>query len=591
MISSRQITNLFLAFTFLCIIGGSAFAQTASPSFSQIVVFGDSFSDTGNVRARVISKSGGTVDFPSHGYNYAIGRYTSDHATVPSSATYAGLWHEQLAATFLHIPAATYSLGGGTNYAFGGATTKEGTTQEAVVSTPSGDVTITIDHMGKQVGDYLASQVIDPNALYILWGGVNDLLQDNSGANVTATAARVTGLFTQIAQAGAKYIMVPNVPAIGVAPAFPGDSAAARSLNAAIASYRGRLRADLTSVQNTLGSQGITPTVYALDFWKETIWIYSNPGRYEFTDTSTSAQGDTNAGANPDHFLYWDGLHLTTAGHYWIAKAAYDALVNPPPVPAKAVNISTRVFVDTGERVSIAGFIITGDGAKTVLIRGIGPSLSSSGVPTPLANPTLALFDNAGNVQQTNDDWRNSPDAAEIMNTGIAPPNDLESAVIATLPPGQYTAQLAGKQNGTGNGVIEVYDLQSGSSSTLANLSTRGYVSTGDNVMIGGLIIGSGDSSIIVLRALGPTVGSFGIVNFLSDPTIELRDGNGALIAFNDDWKTPSSQPTRAANLPPADDHESAIVAPFLPPGNYTAIVRGKGATTGIALVEAYNLQ
>jgi phospholipase/lecithinase/hemolysin len=590
MISSRQIANFLLAFTFLCGIGRSSFAQQSPPAFSQVVVFGDSFSDTGNVRARVISKSGGTVDFPSHSYNYATGRYTNDNATVPSSTTYAGLWHEQLAATFLNIPAATYSLGGGSNYAFGGATTKDGTTEVAVVSTPSGDVTITIDHIGKQLEDYLAAHVIAPDALYILWGGINDLLQDDSAASVTATAARTTALFSRLAQAGAKYIMVPNVPAIGVAPAFPGDSARARSLNAAIANYRSELRANLTSSQNLLASQGITPTVYAVDVWKETIRIYSNLGMYGFTDTSTSAQGDTRAGANPDHFLYWDGVHPTTAGHYWIAKAAYDALTNPPPAPSKALNISTRVFVDTGERVSIAGFIVTGDIAKKVLIRGLGPSLSANGVPTRLANPTLTLFDNAGNVKQTNDDWKNSPDATEIMNTGIAPPNDLESAIIATLAPGQHTAQLAGKES-TGNGVIEVYDLQSGTSSTLANLSTRGYVGNGDNVMIGGLIIGSGDSSIIVLRALGPSVGSFGIVNFLFDPTIELHDGNGATIAFNDDWKTPWFQPLRAANLAPADDHESAIVAPFLTPGNYTAIVQGKGTTTGVALVEAYNLQ
>jgi phospholipase/lecithinase/hemolysin len=575
---------------FLIAGGRAAIAQQSPPSFSQIIVFGDSFSDTGNLRARVIAKTSGTTDFPSHSYNYATGRYTNDNATVPASTTYAGLWHEQIAATFLNLPAATYSLGGGTDYAFGGATTKDGTTEVVVVPAPSGDVTVTIDHMGKQLDDYLAAHTVDSNALYILWGGINDLLQDNSAASVTATAARVTALFSRLAHAGAKSIMVPNVPAIGVAPAFPGDTAQARALNAAIANYRSELGADLTSSQNTLASQGITPNLYPVDVWKETIRFYTNVGKYGFTDVSTTSQGDTGAGANPDHFLYWDNLHFTTAGHYWIAKAAYAALTVPFTPPARALNLATRVFVDTGERVCIAGFIIAGDTAKKVLIRGIGPSLAANGVPTPLANPTLTLFDSAGNVKMTNDDWKNSPDAAEIMNTGIPPRNDLESAIIATLAPGQYTAQLAGKGGGTGNGLVEVYDLQSGASSVLANLSTRGYVSGGDNVLIGGLIVGSGDSPMFVLRALGPSVGSFGVINFLDDPTLELHDGNGATIAFNDDWKTPYYQPLRAANLAPSQDQESAIVAPFLTPGNYTAIVRGKGNSTGVALIEAYRI-
>jgi phospholipase/lecithinase/hemolysin len=584
----RSLAKSLNVFAFLIGIASALFAQPSPPPFSQIVVFGDSFSDTGNVRARVLAKTGGSVDFPSHSFNYAPGRYTNDDATVPASATYAGLWHEQLAAT-LRTPAATPSLGGGTNYAFGGATTKDGTTEVAVVSTPSGDVTITIDHMGKQLDDYLAAHAIDPNALYVLWGGINDLLQDSSAANVTATAARVTALFSRLAHAGAKSIMVPNLPALGVAPEFPGDTAQARALNIAIANYRSELNADLTASQISLAAQGITLTLYPVDIWKETIRFYADAGNYEFTDVSSTSQGDTSAGADPDRFLYWDGIHFTTAGHYWIAKTAFDALTVPLAPPARALNLATRLFVDTGERIGIAGFIIAGDTTKKVLIRGIGPSLAANGVPTLLANPTLTLFDGAGNRMKTNDDWRNSPDAAEIMNTGLAPRNDLESAIIATLAPGQYTAQLAGKDGGTGNGLVEVYDLQS-NSSALANLSTRGYVSPGDNVLIGGLIIGNGDSPIFVLRALGPTVGSLGVIHFLADPTLELHDGNGATLAFDDDWTIPYSPPLRAVNLAPPQPAESAIVAPFLTPGNYTAIVRGKGSSTGVALFEAYRI-
>ena len=292
--------------------------------------------------------------------------------------------------------------------------------------------------------------------------------------------------------------------------------------------------------------------------------------------------------ANPDDFLFWDDKHPTTAGHYWTAKGANDALTIPFVPPAKALNISTRVFVDTGERVSIAGFIVTGDVPKKVLLRGIGPSLAASGVPNPLANPTLTLFDESGNMLLMNDDWQDSQ-PAEIIATGIPPQNDLESAIVATLAPGRYTAVLAGTNGTTGNGLVEVYDLEPGTNSTLANLSTRGFVGTGDNVMIGGLIIGSGDLPIVVLRAIGPTLASSGIANPLLDPTIELHDGNGAVIGFNDNWQDSQLQAVRATQLAPTDDRESAIVA-FLDPGNYTAIVRGEGGTSGVALVEAYRV-
>jgi hypothetical protein len=249
------------------------------------------------------------------------------------------------------------------------------------------------------------------------------------------------------------------------------------------------------------------------------------------------------------------------------------------------------MFVDTGERIAIAGFIITGDTAKKVLVRGIGPSLSNSGVPTPLGNPTVTLFDNSGNVVAKNDDWKQSPDAAEIMSTGLAPSNDLESALIGNLAPGQYTAQLTGVNGGTGNGVIEVYDLAASASPVVANLSTRGFVGAGDNLMIAGVIIGQGDPPIMVFRALGPSLANFGVANPLLDPTLELYDNNGNLIANNDDWQNPQIQAVRATNLAPSNTKEAAIVSAFLSPGNYTAVVRGKNNTTGVAIVESYRIQ
>ena len=582
---ARRILKLGIGLALLLFGSASSFAQ--SPTFSQIVVFGDSLSDTGNVRNRTNAKSNGAIDFPSHTFNYDNGRFTNDTDTSPSSHTYLGVWHEQLARTFLGLPAATNSLGGGVNYAFGGATTMNGTHDETAVSTPFGDVVITIDDMGRQMDNYLASHVGNPTALYIVWGGSNDLRNDDSSSSVVATAARATMLVSRLANAGAKYILVPNVAPLGDIPLYSGNPARIATLNVASARYRDELNGDLTALQSSLAAQNLTPTIYRTDVWAANVRIFSNGPRFSFTNITSPSQGSN---VNPDQYVFWDDKHPTTAGHFWIAKTAFDAIYNPPSPTSKALNISTRVFVDTGERVSIGGFIITGDISKKILIRGLGPSLSASGVPTPLADPTLTLFNNAGNTQQTNDDWRNSPDAAEIMSSGLAPSNDRESVIIANLAPGQYTVQLAGKNGGTGNGVVEIYDLSSSSSATLGNLSTRGFVGTGDNVLIGGVIIGNGDSPIMVFRALGPSLASFGVSNPLLDPTIQLYDGNGTLIGSDDDWKNPQLEAVRAVNLAPTNDKEAAIVSAFLTPGNYTAVVRGKNNTTGVALVEAYRV-
>jgi phospholipase/lecithinase/hemolysin len=588
--SFRRFPRLAVAFA-VCIaslLGVAAHAQTV-PTFSQIIVFGDSLSDTGNIRHRINDATNGALSYPSGTYNYSDGRFTNSSDTDPASKLYTGVWHEQLAREFLNMQEASNSEDGGTNYAFGGATTKDGTTDRTVINNPTpfggGELTVTIDNMGKQVSDYLAARAIDPSALYIVWGGGNDLFDDDSDSSVTATAARASMLVSRLASAGAKYILVENVPPLGTIPKYSGDTAKINSLDNAALKYRAELDSDLNATVSMLAAQSLTPTIYRHDAWRGTVEIYVNPAADGFVDVRNSSQGKSEV--DPDQYLYWDDIHPTTAGHYQIAKGANKTLTTAPPVPGKALNLSTRASVAAGENVAIVGFIVTGDVSKNVVLRGLGPSLANRGVNGPLADPTLELRDAAGNVVASNDNWKDTQ-MAEIAATGIAPKSDLESAIVKTLAPGKYTAALAGKGGAAGVGLVEVYDNDN-TASTLANLSTRGFVGTGENAMIGGLIIGSGDSPLVVVRALGPSLSSAGVANPLLDPTIELHDSNGALIASNDNWRDGQPQAARATTLNPTEDSE-AVIAAILAPGNYTAVVQGAGGTTGIGLVEAYRI-
>ena len=260
------------------------------------------------------------------------------------------------------------------------------------------------------------------------------------------------------------------------------------------------------------------------------------------------------------------------------------------------VNISTRLNVLTGENVLDAGFIIVGAGTKTLLIRGLGPSLADAGITGTLANPVLELHNSATNALiATNDNWKVSDTGgsqqAVIEATGIPPSNDNEAAIYVTLPAGAYTVIESGQLNTTGIGLVEVYDLTPGFGPELANISTRGFVNTGDNVMIAGFIAASssGGSGEVIVRALGPSLASAGVTDPLADPTLELYDSNGVLLAANDNWKDTQKAEIEATGIPPTNDAEAAIVRTFVP-GGYTAIVRGKNDTTGVGLVEAYNL-
>jgi hypothetical protein len=209
-------------------------------------------------------------------------------------------------------------------------------------------------------------------------------------------------------------------------------------------------------------------------------------------------------------------------------------------------------------------------------------------LPGRLADPTLELRDSGGELIFSNDNWMEGTQAQEIIDSGIPPSDEHEAAIVATLAPGSYTAVMRGVANTTGIGVVEVYDLATEVSARLANISSRGFVETGDNVMIGGFIAGNQATHVIV-RGIGPSLTQSGVPNALADPTLELHNAQGAVVAFNNDWQETDQAAIEATGIPPTDEKESAIFA-TLAPGNYTAIVRGLNDTTGVGLVEVYDL-
>jgi autotransporter-associated beta strand protein len=267
------------------------------------------------------------------------------------------------------------------------------------------------------------------------------------------------------------------------------------------------------------------------------------------------------------------------------------AATAPTPTPmTHATNLSTRLLVGTGNDVGIGGFIVTGSGPRHLLLRGIGPSLSGI-ISNALPDPSLQLRGPPGFQTLTNDNWRDTQES-EIIATGRAPGNDLESAIVADLAPGAYTAILAGIAGTTGVGLVEIYDQSTNQDSRLANVSTRGVIGTGDDIVIAGFILGGGTGEdAIILRGLGPSLSGFLPDNLLQDPRLELRNSQGALIASDDNWMDDPNQAAmiQAAGLAPSNNLESAIAATLLP-GPYTALLSGVNNGTGAGLIEVYEL-
>lgn len=327
--------------------------------------------------------------------------------------------------------------------------------------------------------------------------------------------------------------------------------------------------------------------------------LVSIPGLSQISPLTFSAMSD-----NGNVSVAVSGTKLLVAGntvgtaHVTLTATDFDGgtvsqqfTVNVVAAPGRLVQLSTRMQVGTGDNALIGGFIMQGSASKRLAIRGIGPS---SGLNGALTDPVLELHDSSG-VIATNDNWGDAANKQEIIDAGVAPSSPNESVILTTVPSStnntSYTAVVRGANNGTGLGLVEVYDLDSGPGSTLLNISTRGQVGADPNALIAGFFVGGTDSKQILVRAIGPSLTAFGVPGALADPTLELHDGQGALIVSNDDWMVNNPQKTQIQNsgLAPTNAKESAVLQ-TLSAGAYTAVVRGANGGTGVGSVEVYQL-
>jgi pectin methylesterase-like acyl-CoA thioesterase len=322
-------------------------------------------------------------------------------------------------------------------------------------------------------------------------------------------------------------------------------------------------------------------------------------GRVSWADPMTAAQAANYTVQNifgPVEF--WNattqpetsGIPYVSQGDAWDPQVQLLSLPARPGAQPQLFNISTRLHVGTGESVGIGGFIITGPAPKKVILRAIGPSLQGSGLSDVLADPILELHDAGGGLMTANDNWRDDEaSAAELTTMGLTPAHDAESALVITLLPGRYTAIIGGNNGATGMGLVEVYDGDLAADSQLANISTRGFVGTNNDVLIGGFIIGGNGraNGRVVIRAIGPSLSAFGVTGALQDPVLTLKNAHGSTVISNDDWQESQELEINQTGLAPTHVRESALVT-SLSDGYYTAIVSGQSDAMGVAVVEVY---
>lgn len=416
-----------------------------------------------------------------------------------------------------------------------------------------------------------------------------------TSAGATSSAVQIMGVTNPNRGTGAARFLPPGLaPGLTVSQSAPDTIASGTSLTYTI------------SYGNT-GSVSATNVVIGNPLPSETSLVSASNGGTLVDGKVVFNIGTLNPGAATQTVSFTVRVNNAPGGtvennNYTIAADGIYPISGPPsttsvtggqqtaPASNRVLNLSTRVRVERGDNVLIGGLIITGDEPKRVIARAVGPSLSDYGLAEVLADPLLELHGADGALIASNDNWKDTQ-RTEIEASNVAPGRESEAALIATLHPGAYTLVVRGVADTTGLALVELYDLAPEATSKLANISTRGLVQTGDNVIIGGFIIdnaGSGRSRIVI-RAVGPTLGYNGVSGALQDTTLELFDTNG-MIASNDDWRESREADIAATGLAPADDREAVILA-SLPPGAYTAIVRGKSGSTGVGLLEIYVLE
>ena len=362
----------------------------------------------------------------------------------------------------------------------------------------------------------------------------------------------------------------------GALQCYAGENAASTVGGGIALTYPGATVLPAANCKSTLGANG-TITIF-VPLTEVAVAAPIDNRLHEVTASTMTLQGPANTTPS------FGGIGGSL---FNVIDVAQGYVFDPTPTQAQLVNISGRVLVQTADKVGIGGFIVKGSGNKRVILRARGPSLTASGVTGALQDPVLELHDSSGGVI-TNDNWETTQ-SSEITASGFAPTDSRESAIVATLPPGNYTGIIKSANGTPGVGLIEIYDLDLTSPAELGNLSVRADVQSDPNVLIDGVILSPGASKRVLFRALGPDLTASGVAGALQDPTLELHDVNGALLATNDNWNQAANANEFPANLVPADARDSVILM-TLAPGNYTSIVRGANGTTGVALSEAYKL-